>query len=113
MTIGRGAGEFSPQTEQELVAELAQLVLEQVAPEELVIFPQSAEEYFDDPQATLDPRRRDEAVGFGLDLALRTPYVLAVVTPVIHYLAAAVADAAREEVAPVVARLGPPTVPAS
>jgi hypothetical protein len=105
MTIGRGAGELSPQVERELVAELGQLVLEQTAPEELAIFPETAREYFDDPQAVLDPGRRDEPVGFGLELALLTPYVLAVVTPVIHYLATTVADAVREEVTPVLVPL--------
>lgn len=74
--------------ERALVAELAELVLEQVAPEEIAVLPETADEYFRDPRSVLEPRRRDEAIGFGLDLALLTPYVLAVATPVVGVLAA-------------------------
>jgi hypothetical protein len=92
-----------PETGNALVAELAQLVLERAAPEELVLFEETAQEYFDDPGAVLDPTRRDEPVGFGLNLALLTPYVLAVVTPAVRYLAATVADSLAEESRPLVA----------
>jgi hypothetical protein len=92
-----------PQAEQALACELAQLILDRVAPDELVIFEETAEEYFQDPQAVLDPKRREEAVGFGLDLALLTPYVLAVATTVVGWLATTVAEAAREESKPMVA----------
>ncbi len=88
-----------------LVEELARSVLEQAAPEELVIFEETAQEYFDDPQAVLDPKRRDEAVGFGLDVALLTPYVLAVATPVLTFLLDAVVTAAKSEAKPVVGDL--------
>lgn len=94
-----------PEAENELVAELARLALEQAAPEELVLFPETAEEYFKDPQAVLDPKRRDEALGFGLDLAMLTPFVLAVATPVIRFLASTVAEAAGQEAKPLVTRL--------
>jgi hypothetical protein len=94
-----------PEAETELVAELARLALEQAAPEELVLFPETAEEYFKDPQAVLDPKRRDEALGFGLDLAMLTPFVLAVATPVIRFLASTVAEAAGQEAKPLVTRL--------
>jgi hypothetical protein len=92
-----------PEVEQALAGELAQLILDRVAPDELVIFDETAEEYFQDPQAVLDPKRREEAVGFGLDLALLTPYVLAVASSVVGWLVTTVADAAREESKPVVA----------
>jgi hypothetical protein len=72
--------------QQELVCELAELALERLAPEELGVLPETAEEYFRDPRSVLAPRRRDEAIGFGLDLALLTPYVLAVATPVLGVL---------------------------
>jgi len=88
-----------------LVEDLARSVLEQAAPEELVIFEDTAEEYFRDPDAVLDPKRRDEAVGFGLDVALLTPYVLAVATPVLTFLLNAAADAAKKEATPVVGDL--------
>jgi hypothetical protein len=65
--------------------------------EELVVFDETAEEYFRDPQAVLDPKRRDEAVGFGLELALLTPYVLAVVTPVMKFLLESASEAVQSE----------------
>jgi hypothetical protein len=94
-----------PEAEKELVAELARSVLAQAAPEELALFGETAEEYFQDPQALLDPKRRDEALGFGLDVAMLTPYVLAVSAGVVRFLATTVADAARQESKPLVTRL--------
>jgi hypothetical protein len=106
MTVGGDAQlPLPPEAENELVAELARLALEQAAPEELVLFQETAEDYFRDPQAVLDPGGRDEPLGFGLELAMLTPYVLAVATPVIRFLASTVADAAGEEVKPLVARI--------
>jgi hypothetical protein len=104
MTVGSGV-QLPPEAENELVTELARLALEQAAPEELVLFSETAEEYFKDPQAVLDPNRRDEALGFGLDVAMLTPYVLAVATPVIRYLTSTVAEAVGQEAKPLVARL--------
>jgi hypothetical protein len=104
MTVD-GIERLPPASEQELVTELARLVLEQAAPEELVLFPETAEEYFQDPQAVLDPRRRDEELGFGLDLAELAPFVLAVATPVIRFLASTAAEAVGEESKPLVARI--------
>jgi hypothetical protein len=102
------AGEVGPlpaEAEKELVAELARSVLVQAAPEELALFGETAEEYFADPRALLDPGRRDEALGFGLDMAMLTPYVLAVSAGVVRFLATTVADAARQESKPLVTRL--------
>ena len=83
--------------EDALVRELAQQVLETTAPEELAIFDVTAEEYFADPQGVLDAENRDEAVGFGVELALITPYILAVAKPVIQLLATMVGDAVQKE----------------
>jgi hypothetical protein len=104
MTID-GVERLPPEAENELVVELAQLALEKAAPEELVLFQETAEEYFRDPQAVLDPGRRDEALGFGLELAMLTPYVLAVATSVIRFLASTVAEATGEEAKPMVTGL--------
>jgi len=81
-----------------LASELAALSLEDAAPEELVLFPEVAEEYFRDPDGVLHAQGRDEAVGFGLDVAMLTPYALAVVVPVIKFLASVVEETAKEEV---------------
>jgi hypothetical protein len=90
--------------DRELVTELAQLALEQVAPEELLLFDELAAEYFDDPERAV-AGRREEAVGFGLDLALMTPYLLATVTAVVQFLVKTVAETAGEDARPVVVRL--------
>ena len=91
--------------DRELVCELAQIALEQVAPDELAIFDETADDFFRDPDEVLAPAHRDEAVGFGLDAALATPYVLAVVIPVVQFLATTVAEVAREEARPPIAAL--------
>ncbi|HKS46409.1 MAG TPA: hypothetical protein VJT49_15110 [Amycolatopsis sp.] len=92
-----------PGVEKQLVTELAALVLERTVPEELQILAETAEEYFADPQAVVRPKRRDEPLGFGVDIALAAPYVLAAVTPVVHYLASVVADGVKDAAADVVA----------
>jgi hypothetical protein len=94
-----------PGVEQQLVTELAALVLIQTAPEELAVLDDIAQEYFADPQATLDTRRRDEPLGFGLDVALLGPYVLAVATPVVTYLGSLVAQGTQDAAKPLVADL--------
>jgi hypothetical protein len=68
----------------ELVAELAQLALGQVAPDELMVFDETAQEYFSDPEAALSASGGDAAVGFGLELAMITPIALSVGTVVMQ-----------------------------
>jgi hypothetical protein len=94
---------LSSEVESDLVGELARAVLQQAAPEELVLFDEVAADYYRDPALLRRRGRGDEAVGFGLELALLTPYVLAVGTAVIQFLASVVADAVRDELKPVVA----------
>ena len=93
--------------ERDVVGELARAVVERVAPEELALFEETEADYFRDPGVVLRAGRRDEAVGFGLDLALLTPYVLVVGAAVVHFLAAVVSDAvvgvAGDELKPVIA----------
>jgi hypothetical protein len=95
----------APAADRDLLEELARTILEHSAPEELVIFEETSEEYFRDPDAVLHPARRDEPLGFGLDLALLTPYVLAVAAPVLGFLVQTVAAAAKEEATPRVREL--------
>lgn len=85
-----------PAEERELVRTLAQHVLEVRAPEELVLFDESADEFFADPERVLAAGGRDEAVGFGVELALLTPFVLAVVTPVVQLLVNMIGAAATK-----------------
>jgi hypothetical protein len=95
---------LDPQSEQQLVTELAAAVLEQIDPDELAVFDETAQEYFADPEGVLDPRRRDEPVGFGVDMALLAPYLLAVATPVVQFLVTVVWGAVQEEAKPAVVR---------
>ncbi|WP_345206751.1 hypothetical protein [Fodinibacter luteus] len=88
---------MTPQDEQDLVRLLAHQVVQVTAPEELLVFDETAEEYFADPHGVLAATGRDEAVGFGVDMALLTPYILAVATPVIQLLASMVGDALKKE----------------
>jgi hypothetical protein len=88
--------------DRDLVDELAKHVLSDVAPEELAVFDETAEEYHQDPRGVLSASGRDEAVGFGLDIALLTPYVLAVAGAVVSFLVDTVGDAAKKEATPVI-----------
>ena len=78
------------------------MVLLEGSPRGIGAFRQTAQEYFLDPEGTLEAGSREEAVGFGLELALITPAVLAIVTPVVKFLVSIVSDATKEEVGPVV-----------
>jgi hypothetical protein len=97
VTDGIAAAHLPPGAREALVAELAGIVIERAAPEELALFPDNAAEYFRDPRAVLDSRHRDEPVGFGLDLVMMTPYVLAVVAPVVQFLVTTMVEAVAEE----------------
>jgi hypothetical protein len=99
------SGQLDPQTERDLVTQLATVVLEQTAPEELAVFEETAEEYFQDPQAVLDPQRRDEPVGFGLEASLLAPVALSVASYVVQFVVTTVRDAAKDEARPVIASL--------
>lgn len=91
--------------DRDLVDELARQVLAEVAPEELAIFHETADEYHQDPEGVLAASGRDEAVGFGLDLALLTPYVLAIAAAVLRYLLETVGEAVKNESKPLITDL--------
>ena len=92
-----GKNLIPPEAERELVNELSLVMLHQIAPEELVLYDETAEQYFRDPKLTGKPKPKEEAVGFGLELAMYTPCVLAVAAAAVRFLASTVAEAAREE----------------
>lgn len=78
--------------EKALIAELTELALSAAAPDELLVFEETAEEYFADPQAALTAVSKDSAVGFGLELAMITPVALAVGSAVVQAIVAALGD---------------------
>ena len=98
MTAARGSV-----PDPELVDEFARMLVAEAAPEELAIFDETAAEYHEDPEGVLSAKGRDESVGFGLDLALLTPYLLAVAASVLGFLLDTVVDAAKTESKPLVA----------
>ncbi len=83
--------------EREVVTSIARRALQVTAPDELVLFDDTATDYFRHPQATLDGRGRDESVGFGLDLAMMTPYLIAMATSAVQLLGTIVRDAVQHE----------------
>jgi len=82
----------------ELTRELARRALHRAAPDELAIFDDLVVEYFADPQAALHAVDRDETLGFGLDLTLLTPYLLAVAGYVLPLLNDMMTEVAKESV---------------
>lgn len=83
--------------ERELVTSIAHRALEVTAPDELVLFDDTTADYFRNPHATLDGRDRDESVGFGLDMAMVTPYLIAMATSAVQLLGTIVRDAVQQE----------------
>jgi hypothetical protein len=92
-----GTDALSSDESRAIARELAALSLEDAAPEELVLFPEISEDYFRDPDGVIKSQSRDEAVGFGLDIAMLTPFLLAVATPVVQFLVGVVEETAKEE----------------
>ena len=78
--------------ERTLIAELTEMALAQAAPDELVVFDETADEYFADPQAALSAAAKGQAVGFGLELAMITPAALAVGSVVMQALVSIVSE---------------------
>jgi hypothetical protein len=94
---------LNPVDERELSTQLALLALERAAPDELLMFDELKDEYFEDPAATLAFKKREEAVGFGLELALLTPYAIAVAQFVLGLLVDVLMDGVKDAAKPGVA----------
>ncbi len=74
-----------------LTIDIAKLALENLAPDELAILPEVADDFFRHPdQATRNAR--EESLGFGIELALLTPFVLSVTVEVVKFLLQLVRD---------------------
>lgn len=78
-----------------LVVELAAIALPRIAPDELVVLHESAEEYFADPRAALERGRSDQALGSGITVTMLTPYLLAAAQVALPILAAIVGEALK------------------
>lgn len=91
---------LDPESQRELSSELARTALERAAPDELLFFEDVAAEYFADRQKTLSAQRRDEPLGFGIELALLAPFALAVAEYVVKLLADLVAEVLTDAAKP-------------
>src|SRR5579875_3708317 len=83
--------------QRQVIAAIAHRALHTVAPEELPVFDETATEFFADPAAAMSVDRRDQAIGFGLDLALVTPVLLSMASAVVGGLTSMVREAVTQE----------------
>jgi hypothetical protein len=81
--------------QRDLAVELAAAVLAHEAPEELALLDETSAEFFEDPEAALAPAR-EESVGFGVEFAFLTPFVLAIARPVVEFLLGLAADITKD-----------------
>jgi hypothetical protein len=79
-----------------LARRLALGAVARVAPDELPLFEDLIGEYQVAGEKMVEPRHRDEPVGFGLDLSLMTPYLLVAATAVARFLASSLLEAVNE-----------------
>jgi len=85
-------------TQNSLVADRAYVVITQIAPEELPLFPSISMAYFQNPHA-VSTNGKDDMLGFGVaeTVSLLTPTVLVVMNEVIMLLTTGVAKSFEEE----------------
>lgn len=98
--MGEPGTDLTANERREFATRLARLAVDSAAPDELLTFDEVAEEYFADPQSTLMVNKRDETVGFGLELALLTPFALAVAEFVIGFVIDLLRDIAKDAAKP-------------
>ena len=95
--MGEARTDLQADESRELSSQMARLVIERAAPDELLTFDEVAEEYYADRQSTLMLNKKDEAVGFGLELALLTPFALALAEFVIGFVGDLLRDVAKDQ----------------
>ena len=83
-----------------LVEELSKSVVSEVAPEELDLFDELVQEYFDDPAPPdLSAQASDDALGFGMSemLVAATPAAMAMASAVVGFVLSEAIEADQEE----------------
>lgn len=80
-----------------LSVELSEEVLTALAPDELPFLPDAIQDFRDGRIPDPGSKTRDEPLGFGIELSLLAPYVVAVMPSVINFLADIFAESAKEE----------------
>lgn len=95
-------------SEQQLITDLSQELVTQIAPQELPLFRAHAAVYFQDPaKAGNNQQTKDEMLGFGTGEAvvLLTPFVLTVTNEVVKFIAAEIKKTTKEESASLIAEM--------
>lgn len=85
-----------------LIQDISKEIILDVAPEEIDLFDELVDEYFQDPQPPdTSPAAKDDPLGFGIDEALvaATPAAAAVVQVILNYVTTDLFKVAREETA--------------
>jgi hypothetical protein len=99
---------MSDLVEDRLVAEVARDQVEQIAPQEVPIFPLLSEAYFQDPDKMLEAREgKDEMLGFGVEAGavLLTPIVMTVTKEVVEFVAAEVMKSVQTQSSSLISEL--------
>ncbi|MFJ5958832.1 hypothetical protein ACIQC5_23070 [Paenarthrobacter sp. NPDC092416] len=107
------AARSGQEDEHALSASLARRALERAAPDELMFFDDAAAEYFADRGKALSAGKRDETLGFGIELALLAPFALAVAEYVVGLIGDLVADAVKDVANPRIAAVLSKLMPAT
>jgi hypothetical protein len=68
----------------------------QLAPDELAVLDDSADEYFADPPPALRPASGDRPLGSGITVAMMTPYLLLASSAVLPVLGAMAGDVSKD-----------------
>ena len=82
---------------EDLSVELSEEVLTVLAPDELPFLSDAVQDFRAGRIPDPGSKTRDEPLGFGIELSLLAPYVLAVMPSVINFLADIFAESAKEE----------------
>jgi hypothetical protein len=83
----------------ELVSEVSRQLVQEIAPEEILIFRAVSEAYMKDPSKVESQGGKDEMLGFGVGEAVvyLTPYILATTGAVVQFLVVEVQKALKTE----------------
>ncbi len=100
--MGKPRAKLQSDESRELSSQLARLIIERMAPDELLTFDEIAEEYHKNPQSTLMLNKKEEAVGFGLELVLLTPFALGVAEFIIGFVGELLRDVFKDASKPAV-----------
>ncbi len=92
---------FEITEEQSFIKDISRDLVTQLAPEELDLFDELAQEYFENPKPpeSLSTSIKDNPLGFGLGetIVATTPAITAVVSTIIQFLATEFVKTARDE----------------